>query len=43
MTAREVRNLVFLYKSFAIFQGILHVETRNIDESLNMLYVLKSS
>jgi hypothetical protein len=34
---------LFPYKSFEIFKGILHVETRMIiDESLHMLYVLKS-
>jgi hypothetical protein len=39
----KYKILVFLYKSFEIFKGILHVETRIIiNESLHMLYVLKS-
>jgi hypothetical protein len=44
MAAREVQNpCIFLYKSFEIFKGILHIKTRMIiDESLHMLYVSKS-
>jgi hypothetical protein len=38
--------IVFLYKSFEIFMGILHVKTPHdlgcIDESLHMLYILES-
>jgi hypothetical protein len=42
----KYKILTFLYKSFEIFRGILHVKTLHdlacIDESLHMLYVLKS-
>jgi hypothetical protein len=39
MAAREVRNLVFLYKSFEIFKGILHVKTRIILMSPSICYM----